>query len=180
MKQPALLATVLALSLAGCASRGVSVKTSAPPRQPTLESGGIARGKLEAWRAPVTVENLQGFDQEMFADLQRNFIEPLARGPYRYAIDSITLAAVPEVDREWTLLMALDTGAAIRVENFVAWDEIRQTYFYDGLHRALAGLEKARRADPVLNRYVRHWSNPRNVPPPEWVAQAPESSRLED
>ena len=124
------------------------------PLVPGPEADGLSRGKEEEWRPPVTVENLQGFTEEMFADWRQNFLLPLAQSPYRYTINSITLAAVPGVEREWTLLIALDDGAAIRVNDFAAWDEGRQTYFYSGLQRAMSGLDQARRKDPVLNRYV--------------------------
>jgi hypothetical protein len=142
------------------------------PTQVALESSDITRGKLESWRAPVRVENLQAFDEEMFADLRRNVIEPLARGPYRYTIDSMTLASVPEGFREWTLLIGLDNGATVKVDHFVAWDEAKQSYFKDGFKRALTGLDQVRKKDAALDRYVAHWSNPRHGKKLEAIASA--------
>jgi hypothetical protein len=161
MKTTTLLAAFASVLLAGCAGTGkVTVQTPVVPKQPVPESSDIERGKEHEWRAPVSVENLQMFDDEMLADFRKNVIEPLSKGSYRYTIDSIRLAASPDMDREWDLLIGLDNGAAIRVEHFVEWNESRQTYFSSGYRRALAGLEKARHADPVLNRYVTYWSKP--------------------
>ncbi len=153
MKYTLLLTVALVPILFGCASQGVSVKMPAAPAQPAPEAA-LARGKSDAWHPPVTVENMQGFDEEMFADLRKNFIEPLEHGPYRFAIESIRLAAVPNLTREWTLLMALDDGASIRVEDFVQWNEHEQSYFKDGFRRTLAGLDRAKKKDPALGRYV--------------------------
>ncbi len=162
MKNFTILAAAFSTLIVGCATKGVTVSTPARHKQPAAEAS-VARGKVETWNAPVTVENLQGFDEEMFADLRRNVLVPLSKGPYRYAIDSITLAAMPGVEREWTLLVALDNGAAVRVEQFAQWDESKQSYFTGGLQRAMGGLKEASRKDEALGRYVAAVSTPRKV-----------------
>lgn len=161
MHQSPLLAIIaLSLSLAGCASKGVSVQVPGKLTQPAAESVP-ARGKPDTWRAPVAVENLDAMDEELYADLRRNFIEPLQNGPYRYAIESIRLAAVPGMVREWTLLMSLDDGATIRVDNFAEWDERTQSFFHAGYERTLNGLARVQKKDGALNRYVAKVSKPR-------------------
>src|SRR5688572_5650599 len=103
MKLAIVFAAIAPVLISGCACKTVSIKMPQSLHQPASEVH-VTRGKEETWRAPVTVENMQGFSDELYGDLRRNFLDPLASGPYRYAIDSITLAAVPEVDHEWTLL----------------------------------------------------------------------------
>lgn len=120
----------------------------------------------------MTVENIQGFSDELYGDLRRNFLDPLASGPYRYAIDSITLAAVPEAEHEWTLLLALDDGAAVRVENFVEWDAARESYFTSGYKRARAGLDDVMRKDPALRRYIASVTKPKTPSKREQVLVA--------
>jgi hypothetical protein len=157
---PFLAAAVCVLALAGCASRNVSVQVPGKLAQPAAESVP-ARGKPDTWRAPVAVENLDAMNEELYADLRKNFIEPLQNGPYRYTIESIKLAAVPGLVNEWTMVMALDDGASIRVDNFSEWDERTQSYFHDGLRRTLDGLARVQKKDAALNRYVAKTSKPR-------------------
>lgn len=174
------LAVALTTLVIGCAHRGVTVSTPVPPKQPANEAA-ITRGKSQDWEASVTVENVQGFNESMFADLRRTVIEPLSKGPYRYAINSITLAAVPGLDREWNLLVALDNGAAIRVEDFVQWDESRQSYFSHGYKRALTGLREAGRKDEALGRYVATVSNPKKPTKAELrIAQTQAAARAQE
>lgn len=177
MKTVPTLSLLLAASFAGCASRSVSVRMPAAPHQPAHEISTV-RGKSEDWRPPVSIENVQGFDEETFADLRKNFIEPLTASPYRYAIDAIQLVAVPEAVREWTLFLTLDNGGNIRVDDFVEWNEARQTYFHSGLKRTLAGLEQASRRDPALGRYVAQHGKKRKLSKAEIaVAQAEAHAR---
>jgi|GEM_PF-3798614 len=160
MKQSPLVAvSICVLSLAGCASKDVSVKVPGKLAQPAAEYVA-ARGKPESWRAPVSVDNMDGMSEELYSDLRKNFIEPLQSGPYRYTIESIRLAAVPGLVNEWTMLMSLDDGAAIRVDNFSQWDERTQSYFHDGYRRTLTGLAKVQRKDEALNRYVTKVTKP--------------------
>lgn len=142
----------------------------------------ITRGKEDTWRAPVTVENIQSFTEEMYGDFRRNFIEPMAHGPYRYAINAVRLAAVPDAESEWALMISLDDGAMVRVENFVQWNESKQSYFADGLKRAKAGLARVGRMDPAMHRYVNAVTKPKQPSKQEMmVAKAEaEAKRLED
>ena len=161
MKQsPCLAIVVCVVALAGCASKNVSVQMPGALGQPAPEYVE-ARGKPDSWRAPVSVENLDAMSEELYADLRKNFIEPLQNGPYRYTIESIHLAAAPGLVNEWTMLLTLDDGASVRVDNFSEWDERTQSYFHDGLRRTLDGLVRVQKKDAALNRYVAKVSKPR-------------------
>jgi hypothetical protein len=168
------LAALGAIALGGCATPGVTVSQTGASRQ-VLEASKVTRGRDVVYRAPVTIENAQMLTPAAFQDLQNHFLRPLQLGPWRYVIEGITLDAESEQDREWTLLVALDTGARIKVENFGAWDEASRSYFRGGYRRTLRGLEEARAVDPALDRYVRFWNAKRRkapVNPP--VAEGPE------
>ena len=175
---PLLIPILTILSFAGCASRDVVVQMPNRWSQPAAESVP-ARGKTDTWRAPIAVENAEGFDEQMFADFRKNFIEPLQNGPYRYSIESIRLAAVPNLIREWTLLMTLDDGASVRVDNFVQWDERAQSYFKDGYRRTLEGLRRVTRNDEALNRYVAKTEKPRKPTKADLMVARTEAARLE-
>src|SRR3954468_17205794 len=117
-----LLFACAACVLSGCTTRGVSVSRPAEPHT-ILESGGKTRGRSAAYVAPVTVENAQQLNSAAFRDLRNNFLLPLQLGPWRYLIDAITLDAEADQVAEWTVLVALDTGARVKIEEFGAWDE---------------------------------------------------------
>ena len=155
-------AALAVVALSGCANRGVTITRT--PVTPISEAGKVTRGRDVLYRAPVTLENAQMLAPAAYQDLQNHFLLPLQLGPWRYVIDGITLDAEAEQDREWTVLIALDTGARIKVENFGAWDETTQSYFRGGYRRTLRALEEIRAEDPALDRYVRFWGLKRRKP----------------
>jgi hypothetical protein len=158
------LAAAALVGLSGCARTGVSISQTAVA-QPVSEAGKITRGRDVVYRAPVTIENAQVLSPAAFQDLQHHFLLPLQLGPWRYVIDSITLDAEADEDREWTLLVALDTGARIKVENFGVWDEATQSHFRGGYRKTIRALEEVRASDPALDRYTRFWSSKRRKQP---------------
>jgi hypothetical protein len=152
-----LIAAIAFLAATACANRGVTISHT-PITRPVSEAGKVTRGRDVVYRAPVTIENAQVLPADAYQDLQNHFLLPLQLGPWRYVIEGITLDAEAAQDREWTLLIALDTGAHVKVENFGAWDESTQSYFRGGYRRTLRALEEIRATDPALDRYIRFWS----------------------
>ena len=152
-------AAMAVLAVSGCANRGVSITKT--PVTPISEAGKVTRGHAVVYRAPVTIENAQMLTTAAYQDLQNQFLLPLQLGHWRYVIEGITLDAEGEQDREWTVLIALDTGARIKVENFGVWDELTKSYFRDGYQRTIRALDEIRAADPALDRYTRFWGSKR-------------------
>jgi hypothetical protein len=161
--------------LTGCTTPGVTV-TAATKSHTISESGARPRGHNPAYVAPVTIEGAQQLNQTAFQDLRAHFLLPLQLGPYRYALEAITLQAQSENVAEWTLLLALDTGARIKIEDFGVWDEKTQSNFTLGYRRTLSALNRAREEDPSLDRYVRFWSGKRKT---KTVALAPGTGVVE-
>ena len=149
--------------LAGCVNRGVTVTKDYGRTVEVLESGAISRGRLLSYRPPVTIENAQALNLATYRDLQEQFLSPIEQGPWRYVIEGITLDGAPEVDGEWTLLVALDTGARVKLENFGAWDEKSGTCFKDGYRRLVRALAEIRSRDASLDRYLNYWSRSRQA-----------------
>jgi hypothetical protein len=156
-----LLPIVALFGLGACATTGISVSQNAAAGQRISEASAVTRGRPREYRPPVTIENAQVFDAASFQEFRSQFLVPLTEGPWRYVVDGITLDADSEEDREWTLLIALDTGARVKVENFGAWDEITHSHFRGGYQQALRGLQLARAQDRALDRYARFWFSKR-------------------
>jgi hypothetical protein len=171
-----LFSVFAAAALGACATPGVSISQDAKPRKPVPESSGVTRGRAREYRAPLTIENAHVLSDADFRELQNNFLNPLQTGPWRYAIEGITMDAESDQEREWTLLIALDTGARIKVENFGAWDEETRSHFRGGYLRARRALEMARAQDPSLDRYGRFWSSKRTRAAIPAETQVPEDA----
>ena len=156
----AVLAAVVGLGVAGCTTKGVTISQD-HTRKPVAETSAITRGRSTAYRAPVTIENAQMFAAWSFQDFRNQFLLPVEGGQWRYVIEAITLAADEDQEGDWTLLIALDTGARIKLENFAGWSEELKSLFAVGYQRALRALEEVRQRDPALDRYLRFWNSKR-------------------
>ncbi len=163
MKTLAVIGILGAFGLCACTTRGISVSRDHTAAAPPAESAGITRGHASKYRAPVTIENAQALSTQDFQELQNQFLIPLQQGRWRYAIEGITLDADGNPPGEWTLLIALDNGQRVKVENFGAWDEATRSHFRGGYRQTLKALELARGQDPALDRYVRYWDPKRRA-----------------
>src|SRR5688572_8979797 len=128
MKTQAVVAILGAFSLCACSTQGISITRERTAAAPPAESASITRGHTAKYRAPVTIENAQSLSTQDFQELQTQFLQPLQSGRWRYAIEAITLDASGKPEGEWTLLVALDNGLRVKVENFGAWDEATKSH----------------------------------------------------
>ena len=157
MKLHLLLALIAADFSTGCSHRGVHITKGSPALPIVAESGPIHRDKPGTRTPRVVIENAQMFDNAMFSDLRKNFLIPIEAGPYRYTIDSIMLEADADAPGEWALVVLLDTGAQVRLDDFVDRDEQSETDFSHGYRRLMSALDRVRSRDGALDRYVRRW-----------------------
>jgi hypothetical protein len=146
------------LTLAGCVAPSYTVVQDRNARPSVSEASSITRGHLPGYRAPLTIENAHLFEPWAFRDFQSQFVVPLQQGPWRYVMEAITLDAASETEPRWRLIIALDTGARVTLEDFEGWTADRQPMFAAAYGRTLAALRSAQRADPALDRYIRFWA----------------------
>lgn len=156
-----LLVIFLVASLCACSSGQRTVHRKGESLVAIAESGGRERGKELSARPSLTVRNAEAFDVEMWRDLRENFLLPIDRGPWRYVVNSITLDAEPLQTGDWTLLVSLDNGVSIKIDDFVDYDGAERSYFSRGLKRTMDAFAQERRRDDSLDRYVKHWQKQR-------------------
>ena len=157
MKLHFLPALIAAAFSTGCSHRGVHITKGSPELPVVAESGPVHRDKPGTRTPRVVIENAPMFDNAMFSDLRKNFLSPIEAGPYRYTIESITLEADADVPGEWALVVLLDTGTQVRLDDFVDRDEQGGTDFANGYRRLMTALDRVRSSDGALDRYVRRW-----------------------
>lgn len=159
MKFRSILALPTVALLAACADTRTKVTFDQTAASAIPESGPVTRGRPETYTPRVAVENAQLFDAAMFADLRSNFLTPIEGSAYRYTIDSITFDADANSPGVWALVVVLDTGAEVKLDDIVPRDAEGRTHFSQSYRRMITALNRVRSGDGALDRYVQHWAS---------------------